>query len=199
MDYEPKLRNHGLPHDPFKALVVPRPIGWISTVSPSGVVNLAPYSFFNAVSARPPMVMFAPDRPKDSQANAEAAGEFVVNLATWDLREAMNATSAPVGPEVSEPELAGLAMAPSRLVRPPRVAAAAAALECRWVKTVSLETATGDAVSDVMVIGEVVSIHIDDSVIVDGRVDLSSRRPIARLGYMDYGVLDTVFSMQRPR
>ncbi len=162
MDYEPKLRNHGLPHDPFKALVVPRPIGWISTVSPDGVVNLAPYSFFNAVCDRPPMVMFAPSGPKDSQANAEATGEFVASLATWDLREPMNTTSASVGPEVSEPELAGLAMAPSRLVKPPRVAAAAAALECRWVKSVPMTTAAGETVPGAIVIGEVVSIHIDE-------------------------------------
>jgi flavin reductase (DIM6/NTAB) family NADH-FMN oxidoreductase RutF len=199
MDYEPRLRNHGLPHDPFKALVVPRPIGWISTVSRDGVVNLAPYSFFNAVADRPPMVMFAPSGPKDSQANAEATGEFVASLVTWDLREQMNTTSASVGPEVSEPELAGLAMAPSQLVKPPRVAAAAAALECRWVKSVPLTTAAGETVPGAIVIGEVVSIHVDESVIVDGRIDLSSRRAISRLGYMDYGVLDTVFSMQRPR
>jgi flavin reductase (DIM6/NTAB) family NADH-FMN oxidoreductase RutF len=151
MDYEPRLRNHGLPHDPFKALVVPRPIGWISTISPDGVVNLAPYSFFNAVADRPPMVMFAPSGPKDSQANAEATGEFVASLVTWDLREQMNATSA-----------------------------------------------AGESVPGAIVIGEVVSIHIDESVIVDGCIDLSSRRAISRLGYMDYGVLDTVFSMQRP-
>lgn len=199
MHYEPGLRNHGLPHDPFKALVVPRPIGWISTISRAGVVNLAPYSFFNAVADRPPMVMFAPSGPKDSQANAEATGEFVASLATWDLREEMNATSASVGPEVSEPDLAGLAMAPSRLVKPPRVAAAAAALECRWVKTVPLVTADGEAIPGAIVIGEVVGIHIDDAVIVDGRIDLSARRAISRLGYMDYGVLDTVFTMQRPR
>jgi flavin reductase (DIM6/NTAB) family NADH-FMN oxidoreductase RutF len=199
MDYEPRLRDHGLPHDPFKALVVPRPIGWISTISPEGVVNLAPYSFFNAVADRPPMVMFAPSGPKDSQRNAEASGEFVASLATWDLREAMNATSAGVGPEVSEPELAGLEMVPSRLVKPPRVAAAAAALECRWVKSVPLVTADGEPMPGAIVIGEVVGIYIDDAVIVDGRIDLSARRAISRLGYMEYGVLDTIFSMQRPR
>ncbi|TCL62123.1 flavin reductase family protein [Rhizobium sp. BK251] len=198
MYYKPLQRNDSLSHDPFNALVVPRPIGWISTISREGVVNLAPYSYFNAVSNKPPMVLFAPVGPKDSQRNAEAMGDFVVNLVTWDLREKMNATSASVSPEISEPELVGLEMKPSQLVKPPRVAAAAAALECRWVKSVPLETAAGERMAGAIVIGEVVGIHIDDAIIVDGRIDLSARQVISRLGYKDYGVLDTIFSMPSP-
>ncbi|MBI2587020.1 MAG: flavin reductase family protein, partial [Rhodospirillales bacterium] len=127
---------HGLPHDPFLSCIVPRPIGWVSTVSADGIVNLAPYSFFNGVAVKPPMVMFASSGrqahgPKDSLANIEATGEFVCNLATWELRERMNQTSAPVPPEIDEFALAGLETEPSQLVKPPRVKAAPVHLECR--------------------------------------------------------------------
>src|SRR6478735_11632674 len=121
MYYDPRRNDHGLSHNPITALVAPRPIGWISTVSRSGVVNLAPYSFFNLVSGTPPFVMFSSKPRKDSQRNAEETGEFVCSLATYDLREAMSKTSAAVGPEVDEMRLAGLTPAPSRLVAPPRV------------------------------------------------------------------------------
>ncbi len=199
MHYDPRLRNHNLKHDPLTALVVPRPIGWITTLSPTGVVNLAPYSFFNAVASNPPFVMFASAGPKHSQRNAEATGEFVTNLTTWELREEMNITSADVGPEVSEPELAKLAMTPSVVVKPPRVARTPVAFECRYVKTVDLPGQDGKPHPFAIVIGEVVSIFIDDSAIVNGRVDLSAARPIARLGYLDeYAVVDTVFKMKRP-
>ncbi len=199
MHYDPRLRNHNLKHDPFTALVVPRPIGWITTLSPTGVVNLAPYSFFNAVAANPPFVMFASAGPKHSQRNAEATGEFVTNLTTWELREEMNITSADVGAEVSEPELAKLAMAPSVVVKPPRVARTPVAFECKYVKSVGLPGPDGKPHPFSIVIGEVVSIFIDDSAIVNGRVDLSGARPIARLGYLDeYAVVDAVFRMKRP-
>ena len=143
MHYDPRRNDHKLPHDPFTSLVVPRCIGWISTISKAGVVNLAPYSFFNAVAAGPPFVMFASAGRKHSQTNAEESGEFVHSLAIWDLREAMNTTSAAVGPDVSEPELAGLEMAPSVAVKPPRVKRSPVAFECKYVKTVELPGADG--------------------------------------------------------
>jgi flavin reductase (DIM6/NTAB) family NADH-FMN oxidoreductase RutF len=199
MFYEPALRDHGLPHDPFKALVVPRPIGWISTVDEKGVVNLAPYSFFNAVSGRPPIVLFGSDRArtgaKDSQRNAETTGEFVVNLATWDLREEMNKTSAHI--EGDEMVFAGLEKLPSRKVKPPRVAGSPAHLECRYMQTVQLP-GTGGRQGGAVIFGEVVGIHIVDEAIVDGRVDYTRMRPLARLGYMDYLVVGETFSMDRP-
>jgi flavin reductase (DIM6/NTAB) family NADH-FMN oxidoreductase RutF len=201
MHYEPNEDNHNLPHDPFTALVVPRPIGWITSIGPSGVVNLAPYSFFNAVAARPPYVMFASGARKDSQRNAETSGEFVANLATFDLRDQMNATSAAVDSAVSEPEIAGLEMAPSVGVKPPRVKRTPIALECKYLKTVGLPGLDGKPHIFSIVIGAVVSIFIDDSIIVNGQVDLSKARPIGRLGYLDdYAVVtaDTMFKMKRP-
>jgi flavin reductase (DIM6/NTAB) family NADH-FMN oxidoreductase RutF len=199
MHYDPQLRNHGLPHDPFTALVVPRPIGWISTIDAAGVVNLAPYSFFNAVSSRPPFVIFGSSNPKDSQNNAEATGEFVVNLATWELREQVNQTSATVPPEVDEAALAGLEMVASVKVRPPRVKRSPVALECVHTQTVPVASRDGRRHPAAIVVGEVVSVYIDDAVIVDGRVDPTKMRPISRLGYMDYGLVEGIFSMQRPR
>ena len=193
-----KHKEHGLRHNPFKALVAPRPIGWISTLSPTGVVNLAPYSYFNAVADVPPMVMFSSTGVKHSQINAEATGEFVANIVSFELREAMNATSADVGPEISEAELAGLAMVPSVLVKPPRVARAPAALECKYLKTVALTGRDGVASESVMVIGEVVGVYIADAFIVGGKVDLAKLRPLARLGYADYTLVETVLTMPGP-
>ncbi|MGH7933701.1 MAG: flavin reductase family protein [Candidatus Binataceae bacterium] len=198
MHYDPRQKNP-LRHDPFTALVVPRPIGWISTISPEGIVNLAPYSFFNAVAGRPPFVMFSSAERKHSQHNAERGGEFVANLATYELRNEMNLSSATVGPEVSEPELANLEMASSVAVRPPRVKKSPWALECKYIKTVDLPGIDGEPNPYSIIIGQVVSIYIDDSVIVDGRVDLSGSRAIARLGYLDeYCAVDTIFKMKRP-
>lgn len=200
MHYDPREGNGGLPHDPLTALVVPRPIGWISTISPTGVVNLAPYSFFNAVAANPPFVMFASGGRKHSQHNAERSGEFVHSLATWELREAMNLSSAAVGPEVSEPEFAKLEMAPSVVVKPPRVKRSPVAFECKFVKSVGLPGPGGRPHVFEIVIGEVVSVYIDDAVIRDGVIDLAAARPIARLGYLDqYTAVDTIFKMKRPQ
>lgn len=198
MFYDPRSGGHGLPYSPFAALVVPRPIGWISTLAPDGTANLAPYSHFNAVSSNPPFVMFSSNPRKHSQANAEATGEFVVNIATWDLREEMNLTSAREGADISEFDTAGLERAPSINVRPPRVARSPIAIECRYNKTVEMTTSDGKAVSASIVIGEVVGLYIDDAVIVNGRVDLSLVRPLARLGYMDYATLGDIFAMDRP-
>lgn len=198
MFYDAIANAHGLRRDPFKALVVPRPIGWISTLSESGVVNLAPYSYFNAVATNPHVVMFSSGGRKDSMRNAEATGEFVCNLATWELREQMNATSAEVAAETDEMALAGLEAAPSQLVRPPRVKASPVALECRYLQTIRIADLEGTPSDNHVVFGQVVGIHIDDGCIVDGLVDVTRLRPVARLGYMDYAVVETLFSMERP-
>lgn len=197
MFYETEENKHGLRHNPFKALVAPRPIGWISTLSEEGVLNLAPYSFFNAVSDRPPFVLFSSGGRKDSVVNAEATGEFVCSLATYELREQMNQTSAAVGPEVDEMELAKLESAPSKLVKPPRVAASPAALECKYYQTVTLPGTNG-LDGNYVVIGRVVGVYIADEYINDGMVDVTRYKPIGRLGYMDYAVVESVFSMDRP-
>ncbi len=203
MFYRTDVNDHGLPHDPFKACVVPRPIGWISTMSPAGVHNLAPYSFFNGVATAPPMVMFAsngrqPHGAKDSLANVEETGEFVANLATWDLREAMNRSSAPLGPDVDEFAFAGLEALPAKLVRPARVAGAPVHLECVHHQTVDLPSNEPDG-RNAIVIGQVVGVHIEDGLISDGILDLSRVQPLARLGYFDYTVVNEMFSISRPR
>jgi flavin reductase (DIM6/NTAB) family NADH-FMN oxidoreductase RutF len=197
MDYDPRSEPHNLAHDPVTSLVVPRPIGWISTLNPSGVVNLAPYSFFNLVAGKPPFVMFSSNPRKHSQANAETTGEFVFNLATYHLRTEMNITGGAYDEGVSEPDLAGLTMVPCRYVKPPRVARAPIALECKYAKTVALESSNGGRATSSIVIGEVVNVHIDDGVIVDGMIDHHRIRAIARLGYMDYCVVDDIFTMVR--
>ena len=198
MFYDAVANTHGLKFDPFKALVAPRPIGWISTIGKTGVVNLAPYSFFNAVSTDPHFLMFASGGRKDSQRNAEETGEFVCSLATYELREAMNLTSAPVGPEVDEMQLAGLTGAPSRFVAPPRVKESPVAFECRYWRTIDLPGKDGAPGTHSIVLGQVVGVHIDDAAIVDGIVDVTRLKPIARLGYGDYAVVDEVFSLNRP-
>ena len=198
MYFDPRTEPHGLAHSPYTALVVPRPIGWISTVGADGVVNLAPYSFFNLVSSSPPFVMFSSADRKDSQRNAEESGEFVCNLASYELKDAMNASSAPFTHGVSEPERVGLEMAPSRQVKPPRVARAPAALECRYFKTVDLYGSDGKRNRSSVVFGEVIGIYIDERVIVDGIVDITRMRPVARLGYLDYCVVDGFFTLPRP-
>jgi len=198
MFYDAVTNQHGLALDPFKALVAPRPIGWISTLSRNGVVNLAPYSFFNAVSEDPHFVMFASGGRKDSQRNAEETGEFVCSLATYDLREAMSKTSAAVGPEVDEMRLAGLTPAPSRLVAPPRVAESPVAFECRYWRTIELPGRDGAPSGHAIVLGQVVGVHIADEAIVGGKVDVTLLKPLARLGYGDYAVIDEVFTLPRP-
>jgi flavin reductase (DIM6/NTAB) family NADH-FMN oxidoreductase RutF len=186
---------------PFKACVLPRPIGWISTVDATGRRNLAPFSFFNAISELPPMVMFcangehADGGEKDSVKNARETGEFVVNLATWDLREAVNASSAEVGRGVDEFELAGLTALPSRLVRAPRVGESPINLECRVTDIYELPC---EGEIGRMVMGRVVGMHIADAAIVNGRVSAAKLEPIARLGYREYAALGEIFKMTRP-
>jgi flavin reductase (DIM6/NTAB) family NADH-FMN oxidoreductase RutF len=198
--YEPDRRDRAiLPHDPFKAFIAPRPIGWVSTVGPEGELNLAPYSFFNAVCDSPPMLAFSSDGPKDSATFAGGRGEFVWNMPTWELREAMNQTSASVPRGTDEFALAGLATAPSRLVAPPRVAATPCALECRVVHELELRDVDGRPVDQHLVVGQVVGVHVDERFIVGGVVDLVALRPIARCGYRgDYTVLESLFEMRRP-
>jgi len=198
MHFDPRTESHNLPHSPYTALVVPRPIGWISTIGPGGIVNLAPYSFFNLVSAYPPFVMFASAPRKDSQRNAEESGEFVVSVATLELKDVMNASSAEYGPQTSEPDALGIAMTASRQVKPPRVARSPVALECKYYRTIELVGSDGKRNPSSVVIGEVVDIYIDDDVIVDGMVDVTRFRPVARLGYYDYCAVEQIFTMPRP-
>lgn len=196
---------HGLPHNPFNALVVPRPIGWISSVDAAGRANLAPYSFFNAVAYTPPQVVFSGTGPhgegglKDSVHNIAETGSFVCNLVTVDLAEPMNATSAPAPRDVDEFAVAGLTKAPSRLVAAPRVAESPVHFECELVQIVELLTVDETRAPNRLVIGKVVGIHIDDAVLTDGRVDMAKLRPLSRLGYMDYAPVLDVFEMNRPR
>ncbi len=202
MFYNTDLKDHDLPHDPFKACVAPRPIGWISTVNSQGLANIAPYSFFNGIASNPPQIMYCtsghqPHGPKDTLANIRETGEFVVNVATWDLRDPMNITSQPARPDEDEFALAGLTPAPSNLIKAPRIAQSPINMECRLSQIIDL-LSTDEAEPNVMVIGHVVGIHIDQSVLSDGIIDASKLRLISRLGYRDYARIDEVFAMTRP-
>lgn len=199
MHYDSDTRS--LPHNPLKAIVAPRPIGWISAMDKQGRVNLAPYSYFNAIAGEPDMVMFSSSGRKDAMTFAEEGGEFVCSLAVHDLREAVNATSAPLARGESEFGFTGLTMAPSRKVRPPRVAESPAAIECKWLQTVPLVPLGGGEANTFMVIGQVVSIYVDDRFVHDGRVDTGAMRPIMRGGYFDYFTVepDSRFEMRRPK
>ncbi len=199
--YEPR-DGHRLPHDPLNAMVAPRPIGWISTVSADGVRNIAPYSFFNLINYAPPLIAFSSVGRKDSVANVEATGEFVWNLATRDLAEAMNATSAMVPAEVDEFALAGLETLPSRLVAPERVAASPVAFECRLTQLIRLTDRHGEELDQYLVIGEAVGVHIDTAMLEDGVYQTARARPIMRGGgpadYFDVTEAN-LFRMWRPR
>lgn len=199
MHYDAIKGDHGLKHDPFKAIVTPRPVGWVSTVSKSGSCNLAPYSFFNAVSERPHYVMFSSGGIKDSLRNILETGEFVCSLATWDLRHAVNISSATVAYGVDEFPIAGLTTAPSKFVRPPRVKESPAALECRLHQTVELPGGA-KGVNYHIVIGEVVGVYLDEAFVRNGSLEAQDLLPIARLGGRDYAVVrpDNVFAIGRP-
>ncbi|NNM73273.1 flavin reductase family protein [Enterovirga aerilata] len=201
MFYDATKNDHGLRHNPMKALIGPRPIGWISALNARGEVNLSPYSFFNAVAENPFIVAFSSNGYKDAVAFVDETKEFVCSLATWDTREAMNLTSAPLARGESEFAFAGLTQAPSRLVKPPRVAEAPAALECQWLRTIQLEDRDGRRMEQYLVLGQVIGVHIDDRFVKDGLVDTAAMRPIMRGGYMDYFVAtpETKFSIQRPK
>ncbi len=193
---------HGLPHNPFKSCVVPRPIGWISSISNEGHINLAPYSFFNGISDSPPMVMFSsngspPKSSKDTVSNVQETGEFVCNMATWELRDSMNASSAPEPAHVNEFEIADLEMAASQLVKPPRVKIAPINMECTYVDTLELPCDTPGG-RNTLVVGKVIGIHIDDTYMTDGIVDITRIRPLARMGYRDYTSVEQIFTLNRP-
>ena len=200
MFYEAGQRDKTkLPHDPFKAIVAPRPIGWISTRALDGRVNLAPYSFFNGFGSAPPIVGFSSDGgAKDSATFAAESGEFVANLATLALLNAMNATSAPLPRGQNEFDHAGLTMAACRLVAAPRIKESPAALECKVVEVIAIRDRSGGRSGHVLVLGEVVGFHIDDAFILDGRFDVTRAKPLARCGYQDYAVVEAVFALARP-
>lgn len=198
MFYEPR-KGHGLPHDPFKAIVAPRPIGWISTRRADGTFNLAPYSFFNALSSNPPLVWFSSEGEKDSASIARETREFVVNLAVRGLAEEMNTSAIDSPPGVNEFEIAGLTAAACEHVACPRVAEAPAALECKVTDVQEPRDLEGNHAGVFVVIGEVVGIHIDDSMLTDGLFDTAKAQNLARLGYMDYAAVTETFAMRRPR
>lgn len=199
--YEPR-NGHGLPHDPFNAIVGPRPIGWISSCSAAGEVNLAPYSFFNAFNYTPPIVGFSSIGYKDSVRNIEQTGEFVWNLATRPLAEAMNQSCAAVPPEVNEFELAGLTPVASRLIGVPRVGESPVAFECRCTQVLQLQGINGDKVATWLVLGEVVAVHIAQALLEGGIYNTAAAEPILRGGgpadYFSVGP-EQLFRMFRPR
>lgn len=198
MFYEPS-KGHGLPHDPFKALVAPRPIGWISTMGKDGSLNLAPYSFFNALGTHPHLVMFCSEGPKDSYQNALETGEFVANLVSADLIDQMNATSVDAPKGVSEFEYAGLTPEPSRLVKPPRVGEAHSALECKVTEILRPKGLDGQETNRYMVMGEVVGVYISDDALTDGMFDIVKAGNVSRLGYRDFAAITEVFQRTRPQ
>ncbi|SDR38226.1 flavin reductase family protein [Pseudovibrio sp. Tun.PSC04-5.I4] len=191
-------KPHGLPHNPFKAIVAPRPIGWISTLSKDGTPNLAPYSFFNAVCDTPPIVAIGSSGYKDSVRNIEATGEFVCNQATLDLADAMNMSSAMVDSNINEFELAGLTAGESNLIKAPRVLEAKTALECKLINIQRLVDIDGNETNSWLILGQVVGVHIDESVLTNGILDVAKMKPLARLGYKDYSVVDSLFQIERP-
>ena len=198
--YEPR-NGHGLKHDPFNAIVAPRPIGWVSSRGAAGNINLAPYSFFNAFCYKPPIVGFSSTSRKDSVQNIEETGEFVWNLATMNLAKQMNATAAHVARNVSEFEIAGLTPEPCRMVNVPRVAESPVSFECKLCEVIQLKGADGTRAEAWLTLGEVVAIHIDKTMIKDGVYQTALAQPIVRAGRKgDYFVIreDAIFEMTRP-
>ncbi len=191
MFYRPE-DGHGLPHNPFNAIVTPRPIGWISTRGTAGD-NLAPYSFFNAIAYVPPQVMFSSTGAKDSLRNIRETGVFAVNIVEYAMREKMNLTSGSYPPGTDEFDLAGITKAACRTIDCPHVAGAPAVLECRLTEIVTLK---GEA--NFLTLGEVTGVHLRDDCLVDGQFDVTRFNPVARLGYRDYSVVRELFSMTRP-
>jgi len=203
MYYDPDLNNHGLPHNPYKSCVIPRPIGWISTISPEGIHNLAPFSQFQSLNFDPPYVLFSANQntkgqKKDTILNVERTGEFGYSMATWELREKVNISAMEIPPEVDEFELAGLSKQPSVKIKPCLVKESPIKFECVLYQIIRIPGRGLMGTIDV-VIGRVVMVHIDDSVIgKDGKIDVLKIRPIARLGYYDYTTVDSLFEMIIP-
>ncbi|MGA1804225.1 flavin reductase family protein [Rhizobium sp. HT1-10] len=198
MFYSTDSNRHGLAHDPFKAIVTPRPIGWIGSKGRDGSLNLSPYSFFNAVCDTPKIIMFSSQGRKDSARNAEETGAFTANFVSRNLVDKMNASSAAVPYGVDEFALAGLTARMGTLIDAPYVAEAFAVLECRVTEIRNPMTLAGVPAGNVMVFGEVVGIHIDEAIIRDGRLDMELARPMGRMGYMDYSEASSVFELLRP-
>lgn len=197
--FDPAL-GHGLRHDPIKAIIAPRPIGWISSVGASGVANLAPYSYFNIFSHKPPILIFGSEGRKDTLANVSQSGAFVFNLATRDLAEQMNQSSGAYPPGTDEFEMAGLDKLASETIAVPRVAGAAAAMECRVLETRQLHDLDGQPVISHLVIGQVTRVHIRADLLVDGQFDMVRAGTIARCGYRgDYVQATETFEMLRPQ
>jgi flavin reductase (DIM6/NTAB) family NADH-FMN oxidoreductase RutF len=199
MFYTTDTNRHNLAHDPFKAIVAPRPIGWIGSRGRDGSINLSPYSYFNAVSDHPKIVMFSSGGRKHSARNAEETGVFTANFVSRHLVEHMNASSIAVPYGIDEFAIAGLTAKTGELVDAPYVAEAFSVLECRVTEILRPKTLSGEPAENLMVFGEVVGIHIDPAIIRDGRLDMSIARPVARMGYMDYSEGSDVFEMFRPR
>ena len=207
MFYDTKLNNHNLLHDPFLCCVVPRPIGWFTTLSTDGIVNLSPYSFFNGIAMDPPQVMIGAGSQHveggitDCQKNIEETGEFVANFVTWELRDQMNLTSLHVKRDVSESKMADLELAPSNLIAPPRVVASPIHLECRYLQTIALkanEPPQHPGNPYFLILGEVIGVHLSDDILTDGMVDWKKLKPLARMGYLDYAVIENVFTLPFP-
>jgi flavin reductase (DIM6/NTAB) family NADH-FMN oxidoreductase RutF len=201
MFYNTKTNDHNLASNPFKSCIVPRPIAWISTKGKDGVVNLAPYSYFNAVADSPPVIMFAsghqPDgSDKDSLRNIQETGEFVVNIASYGMHEEVNLSSSNLAYGHSEAEHFAIETLESKLVKPPRVASCAIALECKLLQIIE-PNLEGKSVSSKMILGHVIGIYIDDNVLTDGKIDIHKLKPIARLGYNEYAVINDIFKMSR--
>ena len=198
MFYETEKNNHGLPYNPFKSICVPRPIAWISSLSKGGVLNVAPFSQFTNLSYDPPMIVFsASDRPagsqKDTVQNLLDTKEFVVNMATWELRDEVEITGQGVDPDVDEATLAGLEMIPSRMVKPPRIAKSPVQMECLFHSSMTIPGRKGP---HHLMVGRVIGVHIKDEVIgADGKLDILKIRPLARLGYLDYTSVESFFTM----
>ncbi|MBA8902841.1 flavin reductase family protein [Phyllobacterium sp. P30BS-XVII] len=191
--------GHGLPHDPLKAIVAPRPIGWISSRSVDGRVNLAPYSFFNMISTKPCLIMFSSEGRKDSVTFIEETREFAANLVSANLSVAMNKTSVNAPRGISEFEYAGLHAADCNLIGAPRVAEAFATLECVVTDIQHPKDRHGNPVQAIMVTGEVIGVHINEAILKDGLVDMTKAQPVSRLGYMDFATVSETFQMFRPK
>lgn len=197
MFYEPQ-HGHSLPHNPLKAIIAPRPIGWIGSRSKEGAFNLAPYSFFNIVCDQPPLLMFSSSGYKDTVANVEETGEFTANMVGAHLAEQMNATSVNAPRGASEFDFAGLTPLTGEVINAPRVAEAYAALECVAVDIRELTGRDGKPTNAFMVIGEVVGVHIDEKILVNGQIETSLAKPVTRLGYMDFATTEHVYELFRP-
>jgi flavin reductase (DIM6/NTAB) family NADH-FMN oxidoreductase RutF len=198
--YEPK-NGHGLRHDPFNAIIAPRPIGWISSRDGNGNVNLAPYSFFNGFCYKPPIIGFSSTSWKDTVQNVKDTGEFIWNLATLDLAKHMNATAAHVAPDINEFQIAGLTAVPGKLVNVPRVAESPVSFECKLTQIIQLQGANGEKADAWLTLGEVVAVHIDKAMIKDGVYITALARPIVRAGRRgDYFTVkpEDMFEMIRP-